>query len=181
MIINKTNKVIAGFTLVELLVVISIIAVIIGVTMSNLVGARGRARDSVRKTNVAELKNALRLYYNDFQSYPASNNTPNTAQIIGCGTSATVAACPSAPCTENEFSRGGTNCASTTVYMKRLPRDTTGTLFEYRYYQVAGGDDFCLSVPLENAADTGITASQAKCASACGANCTGTNYCMCAD
>jgi prepilin-type N-terminal cleavage/methylation domain-containing protein len=174
-----------GFTLVELLVVISIIAIIIGTTMSNLLGARGRARDSVRKSNLMELKNALRLYYNDYQTYPASDNTGTGMQIMGCGGPVNPnppgrSLCPST-CTD-EFAAGPTGCD--TVYMKRLPRSPSGSGFEYRYYRVASGDDFCMTITLENAADTGIAASQAKCATACTAASVAlnpTDYVMCAD
>lgn len=60
----------AGFTLVELLVTISILATLIAVLLPNLMGSRQRARDSRRIQELAAVKNALRLYYNDNQSYP---------------------------------------------------------------------------------------------------------------
>jgi prepilin-type N-terminal cleavage/methylation domain-containing protein len=169
-----------GFTLVELLVVISIIAIIIGVTMSNLVGARSRARDAVRKQNVSELRNALRLYYNDYQTYPTSNGISNSPQILGCGVNNPPDTLCPAGCA-NEFSAGAT-CATSTVYMKRLPRAPNGTDYEYSYYLTAGGDDFCLLIPLDNPADTGITVSQSRCTTACAGHAFGTaDYAMCAD
>lgn len=177
-----------GFTLVELLVVISIIAVIIAITMSNLLGARGRARDSVRKSNLSELKNALRLYYNDYQSYPpASTNAPF---IMGCGSDHGTL-CPASPCTTDEFSAGGTiagGCTNSTVYMKRFPRTANGVDYAFQYFSSADGstDDFCLTTGLgddmENPADTEIAASQAECATACAGHMTvGKTYVMCAD
>lgn len=68
---NFSNK--SGFSLVELLVVISIIAIISALTMPNFMGARDRARDSARISDMEAVKNALRLYYNDNQSYPVGN------------------------------------------------------------------------------------------------------------
>jgi len=56
---------------VELLVVISIIAIISAITLPNFMGARDRAKDSARIADMEAIKNALRLYYNDHQSYPA--------------------------------------------------------------------------------------------------------------
>lgn len=59
-----------GFTLVELLVAISIIATLTAILLPNLMGARQRARDAARKADLVALKNGLRMYYNDNQSYP---------------------------------------------------------------------------------------------------------------
>jgi len=59
-----------GFTLVELLVVISIIATLTAILLPNFMGARERAVDSNRKQDLGAIKNALRLFYNDTQNYP---------------------------------------------------------------------------------------------------------------
>ncbi len=61
-----------GFTLIELLVVLFIIGVLTALIFPNLMGARQRARDSQRKQDLVQIKNALRLYYNDNQRYPNS-------------------------------------------------------------------------------------------------------------
>lgn len=75
--INKINK---GFTLVELLVVISIIGILTTLLMVNFVGSRERATDSQKIQNLNSIKNALRMYYNDNQTYPA-----NKTIILGNG------------------------------------------------------------------------------------------------
>lgn len=68
---NKTvNK--KGFSLVELLVVISIIGVLSAVLVANFMGARERARDAQKIQDLNAVKNALRMYYNDNQTYPDS-------------------------------------------------------------------------------------------------------------
>ena len=66
---NLKDKV--GFTLIELLVVISIIGVLTAILMMNFVGARERSRDSQKIQDLISLKNALRMYYNDNQTYPS--------------------------------------------------------------------------------------------------------------
>jgi len=67
----------SGFTLIELLVVITIIGVLTSLFVSNMVGVRERAKDARSKSNLNELKTALRLYYNDNQNYPATDALPN--------------------------------------------------------------------------------------------------------
>ncbi len=64
-----------GFTLIEILVVVSIIGILAALLLANMVGIRERAADTRVKNNAAQLKNALRLYYNDNQTYPASSGT----------------------------------------------------------------------------------------------------------
>lgn len=62
-----------GFSLIELLVVISIIAVLSAVLVANFMGMRERARDAQKIQDLNATKSALRLYYNDNQEYPDSN------------------------------------------------------------------------------------------------------------
>lgn len=60
-----------GFSLIELLVVISIIAVLSALLMANFMGARERARDAQKISDLESIKTALRMYYNDNQFYPS--------------------------------------------------------------------------------------------------------------
>lgn len=73
--IKKNKKKNFGFSLIELLVVISIIGVLTTVLVMNFVGSRERARDVQKIQNLNSLKNALRMYYNDNQSYPISTGS----------------------------------------------------------------------------------------------------------
>jgi prepilin-type N-terminal cleavage/methylation domain-containing protein len=63
----------SGFSLIELLVVISIIGVLTAVLMMNLVGARDRSKDTQKIQDLNSIKNALRMYYNDYQAYPTGS------------------------------------------------------------------------------------------------------------
>jgi len=142
----------SGFTLIELLVVISIIGILAALVMVNFNAARARARDVQRKSDLDQMKKALRLYYNDNNEYP----DPMPA---GWG---------------SPFESGGI------IYMKLLPHDPlydpgTGTP-EYSYSRI-DENDFCLKATLENTADGDIAKSQSRC-SGCG---DGDNYVVCAD
>ena len=67
--IRDTNK--KGFTLIELMVVVSIIALLTSVVLSALNLARAKARDTKRVADLKELQKALELYYDSFSGYTA--------------------------------------------------------------------------------------------------------------
>lgn len=70
---SKIFSEVRGFTLVELLVAMSILAVLMAVLLPNLMGSRQRARDSKRMADLQAVKGALRMYYNDNQTYPVGS------------------------------------------------------------------------------------------------------------
>jgi prepilin-type N-terminal cleavage/methylation domain-containing protein len=125
-----------GFTLIELLVAISIIGILAALIISNLSDARARARDSSRKSNLRELKTALRLYYNDNQTYPASLVSDANGDLM-----------------PDAFASADTE----TIYMKQLPTEFTYTI------DPVSTDAFFLKVTLENASDSDLLTSQARC------------------
>lgn len=51
-----------GFTLIELLVVVAIIGVLATIVLSSLSEARARARDAKRKSDLAQIGNALQIW-----------------------------------------------------------------------------------------------------------------------
>ncbi len=134
-----------AFTLIELLVVISVLGVLVAVLLPNLIGVRARARDSARKNDLRQLKAAIRMYYNDFQSYPPDDDNGN---IVACGVDGSLT-CPN----EDDGFALGSN-----VYMKEMIPNN-----EFDYVQMSGGEDFLLSTVLENASDSDITASVEHC------------------
>ncbi len=132
-----------GFTLIELLVVVTIIATLAAFLFANFAGARERARDVKRKNDLEQVKKALRLYYNDTQSYPAASGTQIGAYAWG-----------------SAFTSG------TTTYMAVLPLDPLNDAsHKYLYYtNVANTDNFIIRTTLENGGDPDIEKSRVRCA-----------------
>ena len=168
-----------GFSLIELLVVIAIIAVLVAFGVTNYVGVRARARDVKEKTELSQIKNALRLYYSDYAVYPGPSTTVEN-DFNGCGSASPPAWSCLTTCS-GRFAAGGAGCD--TVYMKLLPPQTE---YVWKYRQTATGDDFCLWTSLENSSDTEISKSQSRCNSTCSTLygteiTTATDYVVCAD
>ncbi len=63
-----------GFTLVELLVVISIIGLLASIVLTTVNSARGKARDARRISDFQEVRKALAFYFDKYNRYP--NETP---------------------------------------------------------------------------------------------------------
>jgi prepilin-type N-terminal cleavage/methylation domain-containing protein len=73
-----------GFTLVELLVVIGIIALLISILLPALNAAKERANRVKCASNLRQIGQGLKLYINDFKVYPRTNYNPG-AQLAGGG------------------------------------------------------------------------------------------------
>jgi len=118
-----------GFTLIELLVVLAIIGILTSFLLANLVGAKARARDGERKSDLRQIQAALELYRADQSAYPPQ-------PLPNCGTPLPA---PS----------GGT------VYMQKIPCDPLNTgQYVYTYVQTGGGTGYNLITCLENVNDS---------------------------
>jgi prepilin-type N-terminal cleavage/methylation domain-containing protein len=63
-----------GFTLIELMVVVSIISLLTSIVSASLDQARKRTRDAKRISDMAIIQVALELYHNDYGRYPDAQN-----------------------------------------------------------------------------------------------------------
>lgn len=137
-----------GFSLIELLVVVGILAILMAFLISNLSSGRARARDAVRKSDFDGIKKALRIYYNDYQSYPANSS----GDMLACGDG------------DDLCVWGGSFSTANTEYMKRLPLDPMNSVPNvYSYTQTNAGEGFLLSTYLENVGDDLDGKSQLRC------------------
>lgn len=61
-----------GFTLIEIIIVMALLAILSTALWSNFISAINKGKDSRRKQDLRTIAEAFELYYNDYASYPSS-------------------------------------------------------------------------------------------------------------
>lgn len=75
MVIKNKNRKISGFTLVELIVVITILVVLGTIAFISLGGYAGNARDSSRVSDIANISKSLDVVYTRTSAYPKPDHS----------------------------------------------------------------------------------------------------------
>lgn len=136
-----------GFTLVELLVTITIIGILASIGLNTFTSAQKKSRDAKRKAYLRQIVDALEAYNNDNGEYPATNS----GNIEGCEDN------PKVICPWGEIF---SNTDTATTYMVELPEDpTVGNTFYYdaTLHPVSGlNTKFQLYARLENEKDKDV-------------------------
>jgi len=81
-----TRRLLRGFTLIELMVVVAIIAVLAGLTLGTLGYVNRKGAESRARSEVAALAAAIDNYKLEFGSYPPTNRTQFYKELTGQGT-----------------------------------------------------------------------------------------------
>ena len=72
----------SGFTLIELMIVMSLIVVLAGIGLATHANSQTRAREAVLKENLFRMRDALDQHYADRNEYPATLDTLVTGTYL---------------------------------------------------------------------------------------------------
>jgi len=105
-----------GFSLIEIMVVISIIAILSSISIFALNEARISGRNAKRKADLSQIASALELYKADCNFYPSAI-PPADSQFTGCTSNVYIEVMPDDPDDGNDYSYSpsgcvGSNCTS---------------------------------------------------------------------
>lgn len=132
--LKTLNKLQKGFTIIELLIVIAIIAILAGLVLNNFQGAQAKARDTQRVTRINAVHSKLEEFYNEANGYPAAAQT--TTNFPGIDVNAV------------RDPRGGpltSTIVLDTAAMAAAAAPTTGSGNEFKYVTYPTGCSLALS------------------------------------
>jgi prepilin-type N-terminal cleavage/methylation domain-containing protein len=127
-VITIGNKARKGFTLIEILVVVTIIGILASITLLGLGPARRSAQDTAKIANLRSVQSALEVYFNKNGTYPDLD-------------------APDMP-----TATGNWDTLENAVYLNaRLPHDPGDT---YQYESAGNGTTYVIGVNLTDVAPT---------------------------
>lgn len=138
------KKSIFGFTLVELLVVISIIGVVVALSLFGLTGARESARDAKRKSDLELIRASIETYRSDCSTYPAALTSP----LIGSDPPPAI-------------------CSTGNTYLTSAPLDPLSPSQNYLYYSDGVIYEICSHLESSQATNTVTCGGSSNCGKTC--------------
>ena len=145
-----------GFTLIELLVVIAIIGILASIVLVSLGGARSKARDAQRQSDMRQVVTAQEMNYGDLEYY-ASTTAQDGVPAIGTYLSAIND--PQAAANPYKWlGNNGTPATGCTVgeyFCAYATLENKGTCGTTRYFAVSekGTSEVCNTAPAYAASD----------------------------
>jgi len=136
-----------AFSLIEVLITISVIAVVAVAITTSLSAVQTSSRDTQRQADLNAIKSALQQYYADVNKYPNSlvTHLANGSPLTNCSGRAT-------PCTV------------TKTYLNKLPKDPNGAAYYYRSYVDDIANSCGFSGGGENGSEVGVCHKYVLCA-----------------
>lgn len=154
-----------GFTLIELIVAISILAVMSAIGMTVYTQTQVAARDGRRIGDIEQIQKALEQYYNVNRSYPTAATVPTADTSYDIGSTNTILN----PISSESYFRSG-----------KLPVEPTNSGAKYKYVWCLTGK-YRLCANLESCSNNkcNATAAPADCSSSYTAPSSGAGwYCV---
>lgn len=140
-----------GFTVIELLVVVAIIAMIASAALALLSVERARARDATREQNIKTLQTALNLYAVNARTYPSSSVLGTCVPSADCSS---IATCGEAITDASQAGRTLVLDGSAPA----IPKDPINQ-GNYKFYYSSSGSSYTISYCLETDSVLGKKAS----------------------
>jgi prepilin-type N-terminal cleavage/methylation domain-containing protein len=127
---KKTQR---GFTLIEILIVVAIIAILASVVLVGLGPTQQQGRDARRISDLRETQTALELYFNKCGFYPGGANCAAASDDTWATMSSAI--------TDQK----------TNIGISQIPTDPTNSGTHVYYYgQESGGTSYVIGAVLEN-------------------------------
>jgi prepilin-type N-terminal cleavage/methylation domain-containing protein len=135
-----------GFTLIEILIVVAIIAILASIVLVGLGPTQQSGRDARRLSDLHEIQNGLELFYNKCGYYPGSLNAGACSNVL--------ATAGSYPASAGASTYGGVAASITAgsagLGLSTMPNDPTGGA-TYRYtVNGSPATQYILGTTLEN-------------------------------
>lgn len=128
--VNKHRR---GFTLVELLTVMTIIGLLAGISTVNLSNTRINARNARRLADMDSIRTALEFYYGGEGGYPSDQNEDSGGLVLGKGNATMLS------------SLGGfSSVVSGNPYLESVPANPKGGGSDYLYYSLNSDGTHCI-------------------------------------
>ena len=147
MFINRNRDARRGFTLIEILVVVAIIAILSSVILIGLGPTRKLGRDARRISDLRQVQNGLEIYFNKCGYYPGG--TQSGATCVGSYTTNNTWG------TGSGSGRTGMTGAliNSNLGISSAPDDPSSPVQDYIYQALTGGRGYVMATQLEDASN----------------------------
>jgi len=134
-------KIIKGFTLIEILIVVAIIAILASIVIVGLGPAQQSGRDARRVADLQSMRNGLQLYYNKCGFYPGTSScgvsSPGNSwsafkeTLAGSGIGLSASNLPSDPSSNRSYAYGYSTDYSSYVLSAKLENPNNAVFVGY--------------------------------------------------